>query len=90
MRSSVITGALAISLLMTGCVTKGTHTDTLAELDAARKMSAKTAAALDEARKDEAAREKVQEEEKAKLAQEVVSLQEDKQKLLSGTTTASG
>lgn len=73
MRSSVITGALAISLLMTGCVTKRTHTDTLAELDAARKMSAKTTAALDEARKDAAAREKAQEEEKAKLAQELAA-----------------
>ncbi len=73
MRSSVITGVLAISLLMTGCVTKRTYTDTLAELDAARKMSAKTAAALDEARKDAAAREKAQEEEKAKLAQELAA-----------------
>jgi chemotaxis protein MotB len=73
MRSSVITGALAISLLMTGCVTKRTHTDTLAELDAARKMSAKTTAALDEARKDAAARERAQEEEKAKLAQELAA-----------------
>lgn len=75
MRSSVITGALTISLLMTGCVTKGTYTDTLAELDAARKMSAKTAAALDEARKDAGAREKAQEEEKAKLADEIARLQ---------------
>lgn len=73
MRSSAITGALAISLLMTGCVTKRTHTDTLAELDAARKMSAETTAALDEARRDAAAREKAQEEEKAKLAQELAA-----------------
>lgn len=68
MRSSMITGALTISLLITGCVTKGTHTDTLAELDAARKTSAKTAAVLEEAKKDAAARIKALEEENAQLA----------------------
>ena len=39
------------AMLVTGCVTKGTHTQTLAELEEARKASAKTAAEFDSFKK---------------------------------------
>lgn len=71
MRIRLMTGALTATLLVAGCVGKGTHTETLAELDTARKTSAKTSAVLEEAKKDAAARIKALEEEKAQLAQEL-------------------
>ncbi len=39
------------AMLVTGCITKGTHTQTLAELEEARKASAKTAAEFDSFKK---------------------------------------
>lgn len=39
------------AMIVTGCVTKGTHTQTLAELEEARKVSAKTAADFDSFKK---------------------------------------
>lgn len=76
MRIRLMIGALAATLFVAGCVGKGTHTETLAELDTARKTSAKTAAVLEEAKKDAAARIKALEEEKAKLAQELAAEQQ--------------
>ncbi|MDP1948880.1 MAG: OmpA family protein [Nitrospirota bacterium] len=76
MRIRLMIGALSATLLVAGCVGKGTHTDTLAELDTARKMSAKTAAVLEEAKKDAAVRIEALEEEKTKLAQELAAEQQ--------------
>jgi len=88
MRIRLMIGALSATLLVTGCVGKGTHTDTLAELDTARKTSAKTSAVLEEAKKDAAARIKALEEEKAKLAQELAAEQQAGSRTRQGIVTA--
>jgi len=77
--------------MVAGCVSKGTHTQTLSELEQSRKASAQTAAAL-EALQQEKARlsdELLAAQSATKeLERQVATLQQDKQKLMSGTTTA--
>ena len=99
------TGAVALTFCMAtviGCVTKGTHTQTLTDLEQARKASAQTAAALQALKEQTAAEIEALQQEKTRLSNEllatqsatkelerqVATLQEDKQKLMSGTTTA--
>jgi len=83
-----ITTALILTtclMVVSGCVTKGTHEQTLAELDQMRKASAKSAAQI-----------AALEAEKAKLSSELVSvqsaaagLQNDKQMLITKATGTS-
>jgi len=83
-----ITTALILTtclMVVSGCVTKGTHEQTLAELDQMRKASAKSASQI-----------AALEEEKAKLSSELVSaqsaaagLQNDKQMLITKATGTS-
>src|SRR5207249_4878718 len=99
------TGAVALTFCMAtviGCVSKGTHTQTLTDLEQARKATAQTAAALEALKQQTAAEIEALQHEKARLSNElaaaqsatkelerqVATLQEDKQKLMSGTTTA--
>lgn len=115
MQSTKVT-VVAVCFLVAGCVTKGTHTQTLEELEAARKTSGQTAAAFDSYKKQATSEIEGLKEERTNLSNEllasrtatdkqqqqrdllqakagelerqVAALQEDKQKLLSGTTTA--
>ena len=99
------TGAVALTFCMAtviGCVSQGTHTQTLTDLEQARKATAQTAAALEALKQQTAAEIAALQQEKARLSNElaaaqsatkelerqVATLQEDKQNLMSGTTTA--
>jgi chemotaxis protein MotB len=80
-----ITTALILTtclMVASGCVTKGTHEQTLADLDQMRKASAKTAADFDAFKKQSASQIAALEEEKAKL-------RNDKQMLISQATGTS-
>ncbi len=91
MQSTRIASVAVCILMVAGCVSKGTHTQTLSELEQSRKASAQTAAAL-EALQQEKARlsdELLAAQSATKeLERQVATLQQDKQKLVSGTTTA--
>ncbi len=91
MQSTRIAIVAVCILMVAGCVSKGTHTQTLSELEQSRKASAQTAAAL-EALQQEKARlsdELLAAQSATKeLERQVATLQQDKQKLMSGTTTA--
>ena len=91
MQSTRIASVAVCILMVAGCVSKGTHTQTLSELEQSRKASAQTAAAL-EALQQEKARlsdELLAAQSATKeLERQVATLQQDKQKLMSGTTTA--
>lgn len=62
-------------LLVAGCVTKGTHGQTVAELEETRKASAKAATDFDTLKKQSAARIAALEEEKSKVANELMLAQ---------------
>jgi chemotaxis protein MotB len=62
-------------LLSTGCVSSGTHDQTLAELDQARKASAKTMADFDAFKKESAAKISALEADKTKLSDELLQSQ---------------
>ncbi len=65
---------LAISVLaIAGCVTSGTHEQTVAELDQARKASAKTMADFDAYKKQSAAQIAALEADKTKLSNELLA-----------------
>lgn len=51
MHARTIAIAVGCTLLFTGCVTKGTHTQTLTDLEQTRKASAQTAAAFESYKK---------------------------------------
>ena len=91
MQSTRIAIVAVCILMVAGCVSKGTHTQTLSELEQSRKASAQTAAAL-EALQQEKARlsdELLAAQSATKeLERQVATLQQDKQKLMSGSTTA--
>lgn len=73
---------VAVSILMvTGCVTKGTHTQTLEELEAARKTSAQTAAAFDSYKKQATAEIEGLKQEKTNLSNELLASQTSTNKL---------
>jgi chemotaxis protein MotB len=55
MRSTAVAVAALGTMLITGCVSKGTHTKTLADLDEARRATAKTAAEFETFKKQAAA-----------------------------------
>ena len=102
--------ALATSI---GCVPTSTHTNTVAELEEARKTSAQTTTAFESFKKKSSGEVEVLQQEKAKMSKELTAavteardkikdlesklateqvkagtLREEKQKLMSGTTTA--
>jgi len=94
---------VAVSILMVaGCVSKGTHTQTLSELEQSRKAFAQTAVALEALKKQTTAEIEALQQENTRLSNEllaaqsathelerqVATLQQDKQKLMSGSTTA--
>ncbi|MGQ0812532.1 MAG: OmpA family protein [Nitrospiraceae bacterium] len=64
-------------LTATGCVSRSTHTQTLAELDQARRTSAQTVAALDDLKKQSAADIEAREGVKAKLSNKLLAAQSD-------------
>lgn len=73
---------LVIGMLgMTGCVSSGTHVQTLAELEQARKDSAKTVADFDSFKKQSAAQISALEEEKTKLSNDLLAAQTATQKV---------
>ncbi|HKP00191.1 MAG TPA: OmpA family protein [Nitrospiraceae bacterium] len=79
-----------------GCVTKGTHEQTLADLDQMRKTSAKMAADFDAFKKQSASQIVALEEEKAKLSSDLLAeqsaaagLRNDKQMLMTRATATS-
>jgi chemotaxis protein MotB len=63
------------ALVMAGCVTSGTHEQTIADLDQARKASAKAAADFDTYKKQSVAKIAGLEEEKTKLSNELLASQ---------------
>ncbi len=62
-------------LLSTGCVSSGTHDQTLAELDQARKASAKTTADFEAFKKESAAKISALEADKSKLSNDLLESQ---------------
>lgn len=62
-------------LVSAGCVSSGTHDQTLAELDQARKASAKTTADFDAFKKESAAKISALEADKTKLSDELLQSQ---------------
>jgi chemotaxis protein MotB len=73
-----ITTALILTtclMIVSGCVTKGTHEQTMAELDQTRKASAKTVADFDAYKKQSAAQIAGLEEAKTKLSNELLAAQ---------------
>ncbi len=91
MQSTRIASVAVCILMVAGCVSKGTHTQTLSELEQSRKASAQTAAALEalQQEKTRLSNELLAAQSATKeLERQVATLQQDKQKLMSGTTTA--
>ena len=83
-------------MVVTGCVTKGTHEQVLADLDQMRQASAKTAADFNAYKQQSALQIAALEEEKAKLSSELLSaqsaaagLRDDKQMLITRATGTS-
>jgi chemotaxis protein MotB len=75
MRGTIYTIFGICVLVMAGCVTSGTHEQTVAELDQARKTSAKTTADFDTFKKQSAAQISALEEEKTKLSNDLLAEQ---------------
>jgi chemotaxis protein MotB len=74
--SRTISALMAIGVLvMAGCVTSGTHKQTVEDLDQARKASAKAAVDFDRYKKESAARITGLEEEKTRLSSELLAAQ---------------
>jgi len=72
------TGAVAFTFCMAtviGCVSKGTHTQTLTDLEQARKATAQTAAALEALKKQNAAEIEALQQERARLSNELAAAQ---------------
>ena len=109
---SAATAVLSLTMIV-GCVPRNMYTNTLAELEEARKTSAQTTAAFDSFKKKSTAGIEILQQEKAKMSKELTAalteardkikdlesklateqvktstLREEKQKLMSGTTTA--
>ncbi len=71
---NVMIQVLSVSiLLVTGCVTKGTHEQTMTELDQARKATTKTATDFDTFKKQSAAQIAALEQEKTRLAGQLLA-----------------
>jgi len=88
MQSTRIAIVAVCILMVAGCVSKGTHTQTLSELEQSRKASAQTIEALQQ-EKTRLSNELLAAQSATKeLERQVATLQQDKQKLMSGTTTA--
>lgn len=88
MQSTRIASVAVCILMVAGCVSKGTHTQTLSELEQSRKASAQTIEALQQ-EKTRLSNELLAAQSATKeLERQVATLQQDKQKLMSGTTTA--
>jgi chemotaxis protein MotB len=66
---------------MTGCVTSGTHDQTVAELDQARKAAGKTTADFDAFKKQSAAQISALEEQKTKLSNDLLAAQTETAKV---------
>ena len=75
MRNILIPGTVICGLLVTGCVSSGTHKATLAELEEAKKSSTQTSAAFEEFKKKSAAEIEALEQEKTRLANELLAAQ---------------
>ena len=81
MRGTIYT-LMAIGVLVTaGCVSSGTHEQTVAELDQARKVSSKAAADFETFKKQSAAQIAALEAEKTKLSNELLAAQTDTAKV---------
>lgn len=65
----------ACGVIIVGCVSKGMHTQTLAELEAARKASAETAAAFESFKKRAADEHRQLAEERNRIANELLTAQ---------------
>lgn len=87
--SSTRIAIVAVAILMVaGCVTKGTHTQTLSELEALKKKSAAEIGALQQEKTRLSNELASTQSANSELERQVAALQQDKQKLMSGTTTA--
>ncbi len=94
-----ITTALILTtclIMVSGCVTKDTHEQTLADLEQMRKASAKTSADFNAFKQQSALQIAALEEEKAKLSSDLLSaqsaaagLRDDKQMLIARATATS-
>lgn len=85
------TGAVVLTICIVtviGCVSKGTHTQTLTDLEQARKTSAQTAAALDALKKQTAAEIEALQQEKTRLSNELLAAQNATNKAEQALTTA--
>jgi chemotaxis protein MotB len=81
MRVSNLAPFLIGVLFMTGCVSSGTHEQTVAELDQARKASAQVAADFDSFKKQSATQIAALEAEKTKLSNDLLSAQSSTTKI---------
>jgi len=75
MRGTISTLMAIVVLVMAGCVTSGTHEQTVAELDQARKTSAKTATDFENFKKQSAAQIAALEADKTKLSNDLLAAQ---------------
>lgn len=75
MRNGLIPGTVICVLLVTGCVSSGTHEATLAQLEDAKKTSGQTLAAFEEFKKKSAAEIEALQQDKARLANELLEAQ---------------
>ncbi|MGH7252858.1 MAG: OmpA family protein [Nitrospiraceae bacterium] len=75
MRNGLIPGTVICALLVTGCVSSGTHEATLAQLEDAKKTSGQTLAAFEEFKKKSAAEIEALQQDKARLANELLEAQ---------------
>ncbi len=71
MASRVAAGTIACAVIIAGCVPHSTHTQALAELEAARKTSAQTTRTLEKERTESASRIKSLEDDRTRLVQDL-------------------
>jgi chemotaxis protein MotB len=81
MNICTVTGVVMCAALVTGCVSSGTHEETVAQLEEARKSAAQTAAAFESYKKQAAA-------EADSLRNQLADVNARIASLMSGTTTA--
>ena len=75
MRNVLIPGAVICALIVTGCVSSGTHEATLAQLEEAKKTSGQTSAAFEDFKKKSAATIEALQQDKDRLANELLAAQ---------------
>jgi chemotaxis protein MotB len=75
MKTGALTGMLIGVVLLTGCVSSGTHKQTLAELEEARKATAQTASDFDSFKKQTAAETEKLRQERTRLSNELLAAQ---------------